>query len=150
MDDMAHHTRAVARGTTNALVVADLPFHSYDTVEQAVANARRLVEAGAQAVKLEGALPEQISAVTAAGIPVMAHLGMLPQQVREEGGYKIKGRTDDEAERLIEQARLVEKAGAFSVVLELVTPETAQRITGAISFRRSASVPVPVVTARCW
>ncbi|MEI8341857.1 MAG: 3-methyl-2-oxobutanoate hydroxymethyltransferase [Verrucomicrobiota bacterium] len=134
MDDMVHHTRAVARGVSNALVVADLPFHAYDTSEQAVANARRLVEAGAHAVKLEGALAEQIGAVTAEGIPVMAHLGMLPQQVREEGGYKIKGRTDDEAEQLIEQARLVEKAGAFSVVLELVTPDTAQRITRAISI----------------
>jgi len=134
MDDMAHHTRAVARGVTNALVVADLPFHSYDDARQAVANARRLVEAGAHAVKLEGALAEQITAITAEGIPVMGHLGMLPQQVREEGGYKIKGRTDDESERLIEQARAVEKAGAFSIVLELVTPETAQRITVAVSI----------------
>ena len=134
MDDMTHHTRAVARGVTNALVVADLPFHAYEKAAQAVANARRLVEAGAHAVKLEGALPEQIGAVAAEGIPVMAHLGMLPQQIIEEGGYKIKGRTDDEAERLIEQARTVEKAGAFSVVLELVAPETARRITGAVSI----------------
>jgi len=134
MEDMVHHTGAVARGTTNALVVADLPFQAYDNAEQAVANAGRLVEAGAQAVKLEGALDAQIAAITAAGIPVMAHLGMLPQQVIEEGGYKIKGRSEDEAALLIEQARLVEKAGAFSVVLELVTPEAAQRITSAISI----------------
>ena len=134
MADMIHHTRAVARGVTNALVVADLPINSYDTAEQATANARLLVEAGAHAVKLEGALPEQIGALTAAGIPVMGHLGMLPQQVREEGGYKIKGRTDDDAARLIEQARIVEKAGAFSIVLELVTPQTASRISGAVSI----------------
>jgi 3-methyl-2-oxobutanoate hydroxymethyltransferase len=134
MDDITHHTRAVARGVKNALVVADLPFQAYENAAQAAANARRLVEAGAHAVKLEGALTEQIEAISAQGIPVMAHLGMLPQHVIEEGGYKIKGRTDDEAEQLIEQARTVEKAGAFSVVLELVAPETAQRITGAVSI----------------
>jgi len=134
MDDMTHHTAAVARGVTNALVVADLPIHTYGDAAQAVANAKRLVEAGAHAVKLEGALTEQIAAVTGEGIPVMAHLGMLPQQVIEEGGYKIKGKTEEDAERLIGQARAVEKAGAFSVVLELVTPETAQRITAAIQI----------------
>ena len=134
MDDMLHHTRAVARGVKNALVVADLPFHAYDGVTQAVENAERLVAAGAHAVKLEGALSAQIAAIVARGIPVMAHLGMLPQQVREEGGYKIKGRTDDEAERLVAQAREVERAGAFAVVLELVKPDVAARITGAITI----------------
>ena len=134
MDDMVHHTRAVARGTSQALVVADLPFHAYDDVPQAVANARRLADAGAHAVKLEGALSAQIAAIVAEKIPVMAHLGMLPQQVREEGGYKIKGRTVSESELLIEQALQVEQAGAFAVVLELVTPETAQAITASISI----------------
>ena len=134
MEDMVHHTRAVARGATHSLVVADLPFHAYDDVAQAVANAKRLIEAGAQAVKLEGALTEQIRAIVDEGIPVMAHLGMLPQQVREEGGYKIKGRTVSEAEILIEQARLVEQAGAFSVVLELVIPETSKQISESIAI----------------
>ena len=134
MEDMVHHTRAVARGATHSLVVADLPFHAYDDVAQAVANAKRLIEAGAQAVKLEGALTEQIRAIVDEGIPVMAHLGMLPQQVREEGGYKIKGRTVSEAGVLIEQARLVEQAGAFSVVLELVIPETSKQISESIAI----------------
>jgi 3-methyl-2-oxobutanoate hydroxymethyltransferase len=134
MDDMLHHTRAVARGVKKALVVADLPFHTYDDESLAVENAQRLVEAGAQAVKLEGALTGQIAAIVAQGIPVMAHLGMLPQQVREEGGYKIKGRTEDEAGRLIAQAREIEKAEAFAVVLELVKPEVAARITGALTI----------------
>ena len=92
---MLHHTRAVARGVKRALLVADLPIHTYDTPEEAVANARRLVDAGAQAVKLEGGASHvaQIAAIVNAGIPLMAHIGMLPQSVREEGGYKVKGRT---------------------------------------------------------
>ena len=132
MDDMVHHTRAVARGVTHSSVVSDLPFHAYNDATQAVANAKRLVEAGADAVKLEGPLTESIKAIVDQGIPVMAHLGMLPQQIREEGGYKIKGRTVSEAELLIEQARLVEQAGAFSVVLELVIPETSKQISESV------------------
>ena len=136
LDEILHHTRAVARGVKRALLVADLPIHTYDTAEQAVATAKRLVDAGAHAVKLEGGASHvaQIEAITRAGIPFMAHIGMLPQSVREEGGYKVKGRTQSEAEALIADARAVEKAGAFSVVLEIVLAETARQIKNAIDI----------------
>jgi 3-methyl-2-oxobutanoate hydroxymethyltransferase len=136
MDDMVHHVRAVARGAKRALVVADLPIASYDLPDQAVLNARRLVAAGAQAVKLEGGRDrvEEIEEIVKAGIPVMAHLGMLPQRVKIEGGYKIKGRTAAEADGLLEDARCVQKAGAFSVVLELVLGEVAGRLSGALEI----------------
>jgi 3-methyl-2-oxobutanoate hydroxymethyltransferase len=135
-EEMLHHTRAAARGVKRALLVADLSIGAYDTAETAVANARRLVEAGAQAVKLEGGASHvaQIDAIVRAGIPLMAHIGMLPQSVRVEGGYKVKGRSALEAERLLQDARAVEKAGAFSVVLEIVAPDTARQITEAISI----------------
>ncbi|MDQ2867140.1 MAG: 3-methyl-2-oxobutanoate hydroxymethyltransferase [Verrucomicrobiota bacterium] len=132
LDDVLHHTRAVARGVKRALLVADLPIHTYDTPPQAVETARQLIAAGAQAVKLEGAHVPQIEAIVSANIPFMAHLGMLPQSVREEGGYKVKGRTPVQAEALLHDARAVEKAGAFSVVLEIVAPETAKMISRAI------------------
>src|SRR5256712_11193123 len=134
LEEMLHHTRAVARGVKQALLVADMPIHSYDTPEQALATARRFVDAGAQAVKLEGGVSHvaQIEAITQAGIPFMAHIGMLPQSVREEGGYKIKGRTQFEAEALLVDARAVEKGGAFSVVLEIVVPDIARQITNEI------------------
>lgn len=134
MDDMIHHTRAVARGSQRAPVVVDLPIHSYDTPEQAVANSRRLVEAGADAVKLEGGISHaaQIAAITASGIPLVAHIGMLPQSVREEGGYKIKGKTPEAAQQLLDDALAVEAAGACSVVMELVKPEASRAITAAL------------------
>ncbi len=136
LEAMLHHTRAVARGVERALVVADLPIHSYNTPEEAVRNAQALVEAGAQAVKLEGGVSHaaQIRAVVQAGIPFMAHIGMLPQSVRLEGGYKLKGRTQAEAEVLLADARAVEEAGAFAVVLEIVAAETSRQITEAISI----------------
>ena len=136
MDDMIHHTRAVARGVTRALLVADLPALSYRTPEEAVANGRRLVEAGARAVKLEGGASHraQLEALTAAGIPTVGHIGMLPQSVREEGGYKVKGRTGPEALALLADARAVEAAGACAVVLEIVAPKTARLITSEISI----------------
>jgi 3-methyl-2-oxobutanoate hydroxymethyltransferase len=136
LDEMKHHTRAVARAVKYALLVVDLPIHTYDTPAQAVATAKQLVDVGAQAVKLEGGLSHvpQIEAITHAGIPFMAHIGMLPQSVREEGGYKLKGRTQTEAEALICDARAVEKAGAFSVVLEIVAKETAKQVTNAVSI----------------
>jgi 3-methyl-2-oxobutanoate hydroxymethyltransferase len=136
LPEMVHHTRAVARGVKRALLVGDLPIHTYDDPEQAVSSARALVEAGAQAVKLEGGATHvrQIKAIIAAGIPVMGHIGMLPQSVREEGGYKIKGRTHEEAELLLRDAMAVEKAGVFSVVLEIVAKETARQITGALEI----------------
>ena len=136
LDEMKHHTRAVARAVKHALLVVDLPIHTYDTPAQAVATAKQLVDVGAQGVKLEGGLSHvpQIEAITRAGIPFMAHIGMLPQSVREEGGYKLKGRTQTEAEALIRDAQAVEKAGAFSVVLEIVAKETAKQVTNAISI----------------
>jgi 3-methyl-2-oxobutanoate hydroxymethyltransferase len=134
--EMVHHTRAAARGVKRALLVGDLPIHTYDTQEQAVASARALMEAGAQAVKLEGGASHvpQIEAIIAAGIPVMGHIGMLPQSVREEGGYKVKGRTPSEAEALVRDAEAVEKAGVFAVVLEIVMSETARQITQALDI----------------
>jgi 3-methyl-2-oxobutanoate hydroxymethyltransferase len=136
LDEMKHHTRAVARAVKHALLVVDLPIHTYDTPTQAVATAKQLVDVGAQGVKLEGGLSHvpQIEAITRAGIPFMAHIGMLPQSVREEGGYKLKGRTQTEAEALIRDAQAVEKAGAFSVVLEIVAKETAKQVTNAVSI----------------
>jgi 3-methyl-2-oxobutanoate hydroxymethyltransferase len=134
--EMVHHTRAVARGVKRALLVADLPFHTYDDPAQAVATARALVEAGAQAVKLEGGVSHvpQIDTIIAAGIAVMGHIGMLPQSVREEGGYRVKGRTKSEAEALVRDGLALEKAGVFAVVLEIVNPEAARQITSALSI----------------
>ena len=136
LEEMLHHTRAAARGIKQALLVADMPIRTYDTPEKAIATAKRFVDAGAQAVKLEGGVSHvaHIEAITRAGIPYMAHIGMLPQHVREQGGYKVKGKTQPEAEGLIADARAVEKAGAFSVVLEIVVPEIARQITNAISI----------------
>jgi 3-methyl-2-oxobutanoate hydroxymethyltransferase len=118
------------------LLVADLPIHSYDTPEQAVASARELVAAGAQAVKLEGGSSHarRIEAIVQAGIPCMAHIGMLPQSVHEEGGYRLKGRTQSQVEQLLQDAHAVEKAGAFAVVLEIVTADAARQITNAIGI----------------
>src|SRR5437764_18030 len=136
LEEMLHHTRAVARGAKNALLVGDMPIHTFDTPDDAVETARKFVDAGAHAVKLEGGVSHvaHIEAITGAGIPFMAHIGMLPQQVREQGGYKVKGKTQSEAAALIADARGVEKAGAFSVVLEIVVPEIARQITNAIGI----------------
>jgi len=136
LEEMLHHTRAVARGVKRALLVADLSIDTYDTPAAAVETARRLVEAGAEGVKLEGGTTHvaQIEAIVRAGVPLMAHIGMLPQSVRQEGGYKVKGRTPVGAERLLADARAVEKAGAFSVVLEIVAAETARQITASIAI----------------
>jgi 3-methyl-2-oxobutanoate hydroxymethyltransferase len=134
LEQMVHHCAAVCRGARQALVVADLPIGSYATPGAAVASSRRLLEAGAGAVKLEGARSAQIRAIVGAGIPLMAHLGMLPQSVREEGGYHVKGRTPAEAAALLEQALAVEADGAFSVVLELVRHDVAARISDAVGI----------------
>ena len=132
MEHMVHHASAVCRGAKRALVVADLPFGSCENPVDALANSRRLIETGADAVKMEGARVEEIRAVVEAGIPVMAHLGMLPQRVREEGGYRIKGKTAEEAAALLGQARAVEAAGAFAVVLELVRPNVAADLSRSL------------------
>lgn len=136
MADMEHHMRAVARAKPRAMLAADLPIGTYKTPEDAVANARRLVAAGANAVKAEGgsAIIEQVRAIIAAGIPYCGHLGMLPQQVREEGGYKIKGRNEAEHQALLHDAQLLADAGAFALVLEIVTPVVAKEITQKISI----------------
>ncbi len=136
VEDIVHHTRAVSRGVRRALLVADLPALSYRTPEEAVTNARRLLDAGARAVKLEGgvAVRAQIEALTAAGIPVVAHIGMLPQSVREEGGYKVKGRSEAEARSLLDDGLAVQAAGAFAVVLEIVARDTARHVTAALDI----------------
>jgi 3-methyl-2-oxobutanoate hydroxymethyltransferase len=137
MADMEHHTRAATRAKTRALIGADLPFHAYDTPEQALANAHKLVAAGAEYVKAEGGrdiLP-QIKAIIAAGIPFLGHIGMLPQHVLEEGGkYRIKGRDDAGHAKLLDDAAALAEAGAFAVVLELVTPEVTCEITETFPF----------------
>ena len=135
MEEMLHHVRAAARAKPNALLVADLPFRSYETPAQAVANAMRFVEAGAEAVKAEGgrAILESVRAIIAAGIPFLGHLGMLPQQVLEEGGYHIKGKIEAEHAGLLADAAALCDAGAFAIVLELVTPPVARELTQRVS-----------------
>lgn len=138
MEDMIHHGAAVARGAKNALVVVDMPFMSYQTsVYDAVINAGRLMKEGrATAVKLEGGkeVCPQIKAITDAGIPVMAHLGLTPQSVNAFGGYKVQGKTEAAAKKLIEDAQAVEEAGAFAVVLECVPAKLAKLVTEKVAI----------------
>lgn len=133
MEDMIHHTAAVARGAKNALVVGDMPFMSYEvSVEQAVINAGRLMKEGrANAVKLEGGVrvAEQIKAITKAGIPVCAHIGLTPQSVNAFGGFKVQGKTAEAAQQMIDDALAVQEAGAFAVVLECVPAKLAAIIS---------------------
>jgi 3-methyl-2-oxobutanoate hydroxymethyltransferase len=136
MDEMIHHTRAVRRGVRRALLVADMPYGSFHLgTDQAVGNAVRFVkEAGAQAVKIEGARAELVAAMTAAEVPVMAHLGLTPQSLHRLGGFKVQGR-DEAARRLIlEAAEQVEAAGAFSLVLECVPSDLAAEVTRRLSI----------------
>lgn len=139
MEEIEHHTRAVARAKPQAVVAADLPYRSYQTVEQALANARRLVQAGAEAVKAEGgrAILPQVKAIIQAGIPFIGHLGMLPQHVLEEGGYHLKGKQPEEQDTLLADAQAIAEAGACAIVLELVTAPVASRIT--------QTIPVPTI-----
>ena len=138
MEDMIHHGAAVARGAKNALVVVDMPFMSYQTsVYDAVVNAGRLMkEARANAVKLEGGAEvcPQIKAITDAGIPVCAHLGLTPQSINAFGGFKVQGKTEMAARKLIEDAKKVEEAGAFAVVLECVPEKLATLVTNSIGI----------------
>jgi 3-methyl-2-oxobutanoate hydroxymethyltransferase len=136
MAEMEYHVRAVARAKPQALLAADLPFGSCATPAQAVESARRLIAAGAEAVKAEGGrgiLP-QIEAILAAGIPLLGHLGMLPQNAVVEGGYHVKGKKEDERLALIADALALEQAGAFGMVLELVAAPVAREITGQVSI----------------
>lgn len=138
MEDMIHHTRAVSRGVESALLVADLPFLSYQTsVYDAVCNSGRLIKEGrAQAVKLEGGedIAPQIKAVVAASIPVMGHIGLTPQSVNAFGGFKVQGRDEETAARVLRDARAVEEAGAFAVVLECVPADLAALITRSLGI----------------
>jgi len=131
LEHMLHHIAAVARAAPRALIVGDFPIHTYDTPGQALATARRLVAAGAEAVKLEGGSnqAEKVRAITAAGIPVVGHLGMLPQRVVEEGGYHKTGKTPAQAAALLADAHALGAAGVCAIVLESVMPETAGGIT---------------------
>jgi len=138
MEDMLHHTRAVARGAKKALIVADMPFLSYQiSPADALANAGRfLKEADAQAVKLEGGedLAETVYKLTCAGVPVMAHLGLTPQSIHQLGGYKVQGKKEDAAQKMISDAQALEAAGAFSLVLECVPEKLAAEITGLLTI----------------
>lgn len=136
LDEMCHHVRAVSRARTKALVAADLPIHTFDSPEQALASAKQLVAAGAEAVKLEGGLEclEQIRAIRSAGIEIIGHLGMLPQTVREQGGYKIKGKIESEREKMLADAKALEKEGAIAIVLELVHPPVASEVSQAVGI----------------
>jgi len=136
VDDMVHHASAVARGSSRALLVGDLPFMSYQpSTEIAMLSAGRLMqEAAMHAVKLEGAGPvvETVHRMTQAGVPVMAHLGLTPQSVHAIGGFRVRGRTSEAAERILGDARELQDAGAFSLVLEAVPAELARTVTDAL------------------
>ena len=138
-----HHLESVARANPKALVIADLPIHTYNTPEQALETARALVSAGADAVKLEGGIrqAEKVRAITSAGIPVCGHLGMLPQRVLEEGGYHKKGKTPEQTRAILEGAEALVAAGVFAIILESVTPAASREITHAI--------PVPTIGIGC-
>ena len=139
MAEMEHHVRAAARAKPKALLLADMPFQSYETPLSAVENARRLVAVGADAVKAEGGreIIEQVRAIIGAGIPFCGHLGMLPQHVREEGGYHVKGKIESEHQALLADADALVQADAFAIVLELVTLTVAKEI--------SKRIPIPTI-----
>ena len=137
MDDMVYHTRLVAQSRQQALVIADMPFMSYQVSEErAIHNAGRLIQAGAMAVKLEGggAMVDRVRALTTVGIPVMGHLGMTPQFVHRFGGYKVQGREQSQADTLVTDAKALEMAGAFALVLEAMPATLAQSVTQAVSI----------------
>jgi len=137
-DEMVHHLKAVSRAKPRAMVVGDLPFMSYQaSVEDAVRNAGRFVKEGcAEAVKLEGGrrMAPVIRAILGADIPVMGHIGLTPQSLHRFGGYKVQGRDPRDADRLVEEAKFLEEAGCFSMVLEGIPSALAERITGAVSI----------------
>jgi 3-methyl-2-oxobutanoate hydroxymethyltransferase len=137
MEDMLYHTRLVAGAAKRALVIADMPFLSYQvSIEESVRNAGRFLKAGAAAVKLEGgaAVLDRVRAITRFGIPVMGHLGMTPQSVHAFGGYKVQGKDRADGDALLEDARALEQAGAFAIVLEAIPAELARRVTESIAI----------------
>jgi len=137
MDEMIHHTKAVVRGTKHALIIGDMPFMTYHiSIEDALRNAARFIqEGGAQAVKLEGGetVAEKVSRIVAAGIPVQGHIGLTPQSIHQLGGYKVQGKTAEVAARLLNDAKALENAGAFSIVLECIPTPLAKLITERVS-----------------
>lgn len=138
MDEMIYHTKIVSRAVNNAMVIGDLPFMSYQSsIEEAVRNAGRfLKEAGASAIKIEGGaeVAEQIKAITKSEIPVMAHIGITPQSIHRMGGYKVQGKTEESAKKLLEEAHIAEDSGAFSLLLEAIPTALARRITAELSI----------------
>ena len=131
LEMMVHHVRAVANGATRTHITGDMPAGTYGDPDAAVATARALVHAGAHSVKLEGALTPQVAAIIADGIPVMGHVGLLPQTA--EGGYRKHGKSTEEADRLVDDARALDGAGCFAIVIECVDADAAGRITDAIT-----------------
>lgn len=137
LSDMIYHTRCVARGASNAFIIADMPFGSYQkSPEQAFENAVTLMAAGAQMVKIEGGqlMAETVSFLTQRGIPVCAHIGLTPQSVHQIGGYKLQGNTDRAAKQLLEDAKALEKSGAGMIVLELIPAKLAKKITQSLAI----------------
>jgi 3-methyl-2-oxobutanoate hydroxymethyltransferase len=136
IDDMAYHTQCVKRGVENTLIIADMPFMSYATKEQALTNAAKLMQSGASMIKMEGGswLNDTISALVERGIPVCAHLGLTPQSVNVFGGFKVQGRDEDKAQQMIEDAKALEAAGAQLLVLECIPSSLGKAISEAISI----------------
>ncbi len=138
VDEMLYHTKMVSRAARSAMVIGDMPFMSYQVrISEAVSNAGRfLKEAGASAIKMEGGreVREHIVAMTRADIPVMAHIGLTPQSIHRMGGYKVQGKTEEAAERLLEEAHIVEDAGAFALILEAIPAAVAKRITEELTI----------------
>lgn len=137
MEEMLYHTKIVAGAAQRALVIGDMPFMSYQaSLEEALRNAGRFLQVGAQAVKLEGgaAVVDRMAAMTAVGIPVMGHLGMTPQSVNQYGGYKVQGKVSDDAKVLLDDAKRLEAAGAFAIVLEAIPAELAKIVTEQLSI----------------
>ena len=138
MDEMIYHTKMVTRAVKNSMVIGDMPFMSYQTgIEDAIRNAGRFIkEAGATAVKMEGGseIAGHVRAMTKADIPVMAHIGLTPQSIHRMGGYKVQGKSQESAEKLLEEARIAEDAGAFSLILEAIPLGLAKKITEELSI----------------
>jgi 3-methyl-2-oxobutanoate hydroxymethyltransferase len=137
MEDMLYHTKLVADSAQRALVISDMPFMSYQASrDEALRNAGRFIQAGAQAVKLEGgaAIVDRVAAMTQIGVPVMGHLGMTPQSVHQLGGYKVQGKGKDQAKTLLDDAKALAAAGAFAVVLEAIPAELAKAITDQLTI----------------
>ncbi|HHN63784.1 MAG TPA: 3-methyl-2-oxobutanoate hydroxymethyltransferase [Nitrospirae bacterium] len=138
MDEMIYHTRMVARAAEHAMVIGDMPFMSYQvSVEEAVRNAGRFIKEGAaQAIKIEGGreVAEKVSAMVKSDIPVMAHIGLTPQSIHRMGGYKVQGRTEEAKNQLLEDARILQEAGAFSMILEAIPVDLAKEITNTLTI----------------